>query len=501
MRHESLWRNKTVEQSGLVVQLLAQPAVNLALVHNSVPLVSSLRVTNWSGRPAVDATVTVRLFGNGEELAPTWTRTYEGELPDGGDAYWDDFSDLVPAISYLRALNESHPATISVTVSTMWAADVSLTMPIQVLAHNEWFNAPICYDSLTAFVQPNTSAVQSVLSDAAELLRTNTGSSSLEGYQNGPERAALIATAIYESLRSRGIRYIDPPASFEETGQKVRTTAQVLDQSFGTCIDLAVTYAACLEAAGLRPLLWLVTGHAFTGFLTEDASLPLPTILEPNALINLVESGKAIAVEAVYYNQTDAGDFKGSMRRAREHFASPDTLCGVVDVVAARKSGIRPLLSSNDVVPTAQPRQADLHDVVLALPDELKARGNADDVVLDTTDHAPARVRKWKRALLDLSTRNRLLNLKPSAQVIDLHVPQDGLPLLDDIIHSGESITLTPGRSPIVGPVGSRAGSYLQSISRSRTPRAGAGGCIRQRTRRGSCNPMPNAGVGVGGRP
>ncbi|WP_443209965.1 hypothetical protein, partial [Rhodococcus rhodochrous] len=78
-------------------------------------MVSSLRVTNSSGRPAVDATVTVRLFGNGEELAPTWTRTYEGELPDGGDAYWDDFSDLVPAISYLRALNESHPATISVT--------------------------------------------------------------------------------------------------------------------------------------------------------------------------------------------------------------------------------------------------------------------------------------------------------------------------------------------------------------------------------------------------
>ena len=191
-------------------------------------------------------------------------------------------------------------------------------------------------------------------------------------------------------------------------------------------------------------MLWLVTGHAFTGFLTEDASLPLPTILEPNALINLVESGKAIAVEAVYYNQTDAGDFKGAMRRAREHFASPDTLCGVVDVVAARKSGIRPLLSGNDVVPTAQPRQADLHDVVLALPDELKTRGNTDDVVLDTTDHAPARVRKWKRALLDLSTRNRLLNLKPSAQVIDLHVPQDGLPLLDDIIHSGESITLTP---------------------------------------------------------
>ncbi|UZF48356.1 SDR family NAD(P)-dependent oxidoreductase [Rhodococcus rhodochrous] len=57
------------------------------------------------------------------------------------------------------------------------------------------------------------------------------------------------------------------------------------------------------------------------------------------------------------------------------------------------------------------------------------------------------------------------------------------------------------GRSPIVGPVVSRAGSSVQSISRSRTPRAGAGGCIRQRTRRGSCTPMPNDGVGDCGRP
>lgn len=212
MRHESLWQENTAEQSGLVVRMLTQSAVNLALVHNSVPLVGGLRVTNASGQPAGDTTATVRLFGNGEDLASAWTRTYDGELLDGTDAYWDDFTDFVPAVPYLRALNEAHPATIAATVSRMWAADVHLTMPIQVLAFNEWFNAPIFYASLAAFVQPNTSAVRSVLSDAAELLRTNTADSSLEGYQNGPERAALIAAATYASLRSRGIRYINPPA-------------------------------------------------------------------------------------------------------------------------------------------------------------------------------------------------------------------------------------------------------------------------------------------------
>lgn len=57
------------------------------------------------------------------------------------------------------------------------------------------------------------------------------------------------------------------------------------------------------------------------------------------------------------------------------------------------------------------------------------------------------------------------------------------------------------GRSPIVGPVGSRADSYLQSISRSHTPPAGAGGCIRQRTRQEFGTPAPNDGAGDCGRP
>ena len=78
----------------------------------------------------------------------------------------------------------------------------------------------------------------------------------------------------------------------------------------------------------------------------------------------------------------------------------------------------------------------------LELPEDLLSPKSDDDVVLDTRDTAPARVRKWKRSLLDLSTRNRLLNLKPSTQVIDLVMPSSGLALLDDLAHAGKPITL-----------------------------------------------------------
>ncbi|NKS42692.1 DUF3320 domain-containing protein [Rhodococcus hoagii] len=441
----SLDRGVVMEAEGLEVRVLGQPAVNLALAHNGVPLISALTVTNTSDTPMTDVTVSVQLHGNGRELAPAWSRTHDGVLAAGAEVSWTDFAAFTPPVDYLRGLNESHPASITVTVSRLWADKAELATPIRVLAHNEWYNAPIYYEALAAFVQPNTRAVLSVLDGASEILGRNTDSAAIDGYQGGPERAAQIAAAVYESLRSRRIRYIEPPASFERTGQKVRTTAQVLEDRFGTCIDLAVAYAACLEAAGLHPLVWLVKGHAFAGFLRDDdAKVVRATLTEQNALVNLVESGIAVPVEAIYYRDTADGSFTAAVAAGGRHFAQPENLCGVVSISGARRDGLTPLPSSDEVVSERSDEPIPLADSVLELPEHLRARDTDADTVLDTADDAPARVRKWKRSLLDLSTRNRLLNLRRSAQVVDLHIPKSGLSVLDDIIHAGKSITMLP---------------------------------------------------------
>lgn len=441
----SLNQGVVMEAEGFEVRVLGQPAVNLALAHNGVPLISALTVTNTSDAPMTDVTVSVQLHGNGRELAPAWSRTHDGVLAAGAEVSWTDFAAFTPPVDYLRGLNESHPASITVTVSRLWADKAELATPIRVLAHNEWYNAPIYYEALAAFVQPNTRAVLSVLDGASEILGRNTDSAAIDGYQGGPERAAQIAVAVYESLRSRRIRYIEPPASFERTGQKVRTTAQVLEDRFGTCIDLAVAYAACLEAAGLHPLVWLVKGHAFAGFLRDDdAKVVRATLTEQNALVNLVESGIAVPVEAIYYRDTADGSFTAAVAAGGRHFAQPENLCGVVSISGARRDGLTPLPSSDEVVSERSDEPIPLADSVLELPEHLRARDTDADTVLDTADDAPARVRKWKRSLLDLSTRNRLLNLRRSAQVVDLHIPKSGLSVLDDIIHAGKSITMLP---------------------------------------------------------
>ena len=359
----------TVEQDGLRVSIHALPAVNLALVHNGVPLISAIEITNAADVELTDLTVTAHLLSGEAELTAPITRTHDGRIAPGASVVWDDFAQFVPATEFLKTLNESQRGSLTLSVSSVWATPTQITIPIRVLAHNEWFAQPVFYDSLAAFVQPNTHSVTAVLDDAAEILRVDTGDSSLGGYQRGPQRAALIAAAIYEALHVRGIRYIDPPASFENTGQKVRTTSQVLEERFGTCIDLSVAYAACLEAAGLRPLLWIMDTHAFAGFLRDDStSLPQPSILEENAMINLVESGIGIPVDAIFYADGKEGSFASAVSSGRRFFGDPSRLRGVLSVAAARRDGVRPLPSADEVAPPQPAHEASSPRPALSLP-------------------------------------------------------------------------------------------------------------------------------------
>ncbi|QCB51971.1 DUF3320 domain-containing protein [Rhodococcus sp. PAMC28707] len=432
------------EEGGLVVELFAHPAVNLALVHNGIPVITALSIRNASSQDAVDTHVSVQLFGRGHPISPEFDDVHDGALAPGSALQWDDFAEIVPEVDHLQELNESYPATIYVSVKHVWSRPIQLKVPIRVLAHNEWFNAPVYYSSLSAFVQPNTRAVSSVLAIASTLLEKQTGNSSLGGYQSGPERAAYIAGAIYEALRSKGIRYINPPASFERSGQKIRTTAQVLEERLGTCIDLAVTYAACLEAAGLRPVLWLKQGHAFAGFMREETNLASATVTDTNTMVNLVESNTVVPVEAQFYDPARTGTFASAVATARRHFASPETLLGVTAVTTARKDGIRPLLTQDDVVIETVNDDSDTEADGIELPSDLVRAAAEHDAVFDPTDNSPARVQKWKRSLLDLSTRNRLLNLKAAKEVIDLHIPKSGLAILDDLVHADVAIELMP---------------------------------------------------------
>ncbi|NMO01250.1 DUF4011 domain-containing protein [Gordonia sp. TBRC 11910] len=424
--------------------------MNYVLSHNSVPIIQRVEITNIGEGPKTDVIVRAALLGleTDDDDAPEWTQTVTA-LRSGESVGWELIRDVNPERAHLRRLTEAYDATLEFSL----AAGLDTTpgifdVPVRLLAHNEWIYTPACVESLASFVQPNSEAIRAVLDAASTILGEQTGDPALQGYQEGPVRAGKIAAAVYSALSARGLRYSNPPASFETTGQKVRTADEVLSERFGTCIDLAVLYAGTLEAVGLHPQIWIVEGHAFVGFWRDEIVSPTAVISDPNQMDNLAKSGNVVLSEAKFYSPSTAPTFAAAVAEARQHLSYHDRLRCVIDIAAARRARITPIPTSADAdrsetvtanVCTATLSASPVAD--LTLPAELADERDGDQV-LDTTDTAPGRVKRWKRSLLDLSTRNRLLNLRTSREVVYLTLPDRALAKAADCVHSGKRFTL-----------------------------------------------------------
>lgn len=317
---------------------------------------------------------------------------------------------------------------------------------IEILGAQHWRLRPglLTMESLAAFVQPNHPEIAAVCREAAIILEQRTGSGSLQGYQSGEERADEIAYAIFEAAHRRGIRYSEPPPTWGQGAQRIRTPAQVLNGQFGTCMDTTVVLAAAFEYAGLQPNLWLMNGHIFLGYWRYEANFRTPALEEPQLLINAVDMGmiRLIETTAVTDQNLHPAQHLHDAAYARWLTGDLDQVEGVVDIYAARNAGIRPIparitdAAGRTAIHEYVPPQRSVVPAHQPTADRERLRDRPAAVV-------PSRIAKWKNALLDLSLRNRLINFTPTAR-FPLAVPDDRVGQFEDLINGGSAVTLLP---------------------------------------------------------
>jgi hypothetical protein len=413
--------------------------INYASAGSGIPIVRRLQLLNTSEEALEALTLRVAVeCALVDGIPAEWERAI-GALPAGETLVFDDIPlHLDPGL--LARLDEAVAAQVVVQVMR---GDIALgrwTRPSRLLAHNEFYNELAMAELVAAHIQPNHPAIVPVLQAAGELLQRETGDSSLQGYQSGPERATKIAAAIFEALRVRRIGYINPPASFEDTGQKIRTPEQVLEDRLGTCLDLACTYAACLEQAGLNPVLCLIKGHAYAGVLTDgDIIFRNPSLTVANAAVNLQDTGVLVPVETVSFTEGTNIPFDAAVEVGRSRWQDPDAFRAVVDVRAARRAGVRPLPSRvlRDGQLTVIVQETVVQEVRTAVPSVRPVT-----MVARADDPAPPRLRQWQASLLDLSLRNPLLQMSTRRTGLSVLVPAGGLGILEDLLMGGHAVTL-----------------------------------------------------------
>lgn len=448
--------------------------VSYAMAHNRITPVPRIELRAESELPLRDVTVEAWVrAATGEQLSQVWRR-HLTDLRTSGLPF--DNVDLMLDAGAMAAVDEQRPAAVEVAVHVEGFISVATRAPLTVLAHNQWgvvkgSSWRLAAELLCAFVQPNHPAVTQVVSDASAILAEQTGRSSVDGYQGGTARVHAIARAVWEALQARRIRYSNPPASWDTDptdpqltvgGQKVRTAQQVLDDRFGTCLDTSVLYAAALEQAGLRPLLWLPDGHAFVGYWTvEDAGIDggyADTAIGPIA--NAVDMGLMRLVETTLLCDREPPATHADAVRAPQTYASDraDEVRAVVDVAAARRSGIIPL-PARAVSPDGAVTVVEYKPQAIAAPIIVSGPGRTTG--REGRSPEPDRVFRWKARLLDLTRRNKLISFSTKTSGIDLHVPSGALAALEDVLNKGRSFTLA-GRDDLTAAQLARG---LQSVA------------------------------------
>ena len=64
------------------------------------------------------------------------------------------------------------------------------------------------------------------------------------------QQVQAIWTALVNEYR---LQYINPPPAYSQQSQRLRTPSEILASKSGTCIDLALLIASCLEYIGVYP--------------------------------------------------------------------------------------------------------------------------------------------------------------------------------------------------------------------------------------------------------
>ncbi|MDI4237762.1 DUF3320 domain-containing protein [Bradyrhizobium sp. Arg237L] len=319
---------------------------------------------------------------------------------------------------------------------------------INLLPPSHWGGVSAAPELLVAFVRPTDPSVDVILREASGKLAAAGRDDAMDGYRKKAKaRAWEIADAIWAALVSHAIAYVLPPKSFERSGQQVRGPGDILSRKVGTCLDLTLLYASCLEQAGLNPVLVLTEGHAFVGVWLIDEDFSGLVIDDAQMLRKRVQLEEMVMVETTLLTGTHPGRFKQAVdaggKLIAEDATSPFELA--IDVRRARSAKIRPLDLSGSGEPTITPAAAapiaqEVGEVPQFEEDLDKRREPVPERNLD-------RLEIWKRSLLDLTLKNRLLNFKDTKSSIAIECAD--APMLEDKLAGGDRFKLL-GRASVL---------------------------------------------------
>ena len=413
------------------------PCVNYAMCLNKVAFFKYLDVTNTSGNDWHDVKFSIsgKYVKTSESIFSTIASNRSVRVEN---------LVIVPDAEALVCLTEGVESNFVLEMSVCGEIIGSHEFPISLMAYDQWPGLNIMPELVASFVTPNAKFISRVLVAASHFLEKWTGSSAMCGYQTRNVNSALMqVAAIYEALRAEGIVYCNPPANFESKGQRVRMPDKVLSEKLGTCFDLTLLYASCIEACGMNPIVVMLEGHAFVGaWLIEDVYHHRFGD-DPRFLLKSGADGvsEIVLVESTCITSQGAVSFDAAVTEAENKLRDSDNnkFHMFVDVARCRLENIRPL-PQYTLIDGKLDVENDGFEHEKSNP-EIKER-HRYDIIVEENESNVTRQQLWERKLLDFSLRNNLINVRLGKRVIPFVSFE--IEHLEDCLQAGDEFHVLP---------------------------------------------------------
>lgn len=355
---------------GVACQALSE--LNFSLLHNNQDIYSIFTIRRQKPGVYRGIRVDVRLAAGSEEAAYVQTLSLDSK---------DQLVELRGKVRLAltprlgQVLAESMFGTISTKVS--WGPHVLYedTQRIELLPLDEWRFDTVSGRWLPSFVFPRDPAVRRIIEAAQRYLIAlrDDSAAGFDGYQGfdptgrtinecGEAVDAQVQAIWWALVNDFAPSYINPPPSFSAESQRLRSPSHVLDGRRGTCIDLALLLASCLEYIDIYPVVFLLKDHAFPGYWRSElshrdrlssASLsPVPTgalsgegaiseavpwmfgTAQFDELLNLVREGHLVPIESTLL--TSRGGFEESISEGSQNLRNKSEFDSMFDIKRAR---------------------------------------------------------------------------------------------------------------------------------------------------------------------
>ena len=416
------------------IEFTAAPIYSLAFQQNQYPLVTSLTLTlDESDEAQRDIKITLTSDPQFFEDV-VWQIDYL----EPGQRIDLQLKSVRPSIQALDELSDQIRTNLALTAMAdgeqLDRRDFETTM----LPKNHWAGESNMAELLAAFSLPNSPYSEELVIKASHVLKRSGLPSQLDGYQsNTREKPYQSAEAIWATIQAESISYINPSPTFASSGQRIRITEDIKQHKSAACLDLSMLFSSVLERAGLNTVIALTKEHAFVGVWLIDDCFPLLTMDDPMAIRKRVAMRDLVMFETTLVTADSRVSFSQACDQANLLLGEghEEQFVYAIDIAQGRKRQIFPLPIRVTTEASKLDEQENPAEVTIP-PAPVMPPVRADDLAT-AADTPETRVDQWQRKLLDLTKRNRLLNLAGNAVAVRLFCPDLGR--LEDMLAAGDT--------------------------------------------------------------